>query len=143
MASTEKITNLEAFNKYVKTYKSNTEAARLFMTDESVQGMKAVKKQWAIVVNKLGQDKSREVLKKCSVYESFPVFQESVLYEAANTAAYLSSAEECRPTSCTSGEGSSECGTDCSCLLEGLSEVVKTLVLSPMDRLSPCQRRRT
>ena len=43
MASTEKITNLEAFNKYVKTYKSNTEAARQFMTDESVQGMKAIK----------------------------------------------------------------------------------------------------
>ena len=67
--------------------------------------------------------------------KAFQSFQESVLYEAVNTAAYLSSAEECRPTLCTSGEGSSECGTDCSCVLEGLSEVVKTL-------LSPCQRRR-
>ena len=66
-----------------------------------------------------------------------------MFYEAATTASDLTSAEECRPTSAdTSGEGSSECGTDCSRVLEGQIEEVKTLVLSPLDQLSPRQRSR-
>ena len=46
MATTEKITNLEACNKYVKKYKSNIQAARQFMADEGVRGMETVEKQW-------------------------------------------------------------------------------------------------
>ena len=42
MATTEKITNVEAYNKYVKKYKSNIQAARQFMADEGVRGMVAV-----------------------------------------------------------------------------------------------------
>ena len=45
MATTEKITNVEAYNKYVKKYKSNIEAARQFMADEGVQGMETIEKQ--------------------------------------------------------------------------------------------------
>ena len=74
---------------------------------------------------------------------AFQSFQKAVFYEAATTASDLTSAEECRPTSAdTSGEGSSECGTDCSRVLEGQIEEVKTLVLSPLDQLSPRQRSR-
>ena len=47
MTTTEKIMNVEAYNKYVKKYKSYIEAARQFMADEGVQGMEAVEKQWA------------------------------------------------------------------------------------------------
>ena len=66
-----------------------------------------------------------------------------MFYEAATTVSDLTSAEECRPSSAdTSGEGSSECGTDCSRVLEGQIEEVKTLVLSPLDQLSPRQRSR-
>ena len=46
MAMTEKITNAEAYNKYVKMYNCNVEVARQFMADECVQGMEAVEKQW-------------------------------------------------------------------------------------------------
>ena len=46
MSTTEKITNVEAYNKYVKKYKSNIQAARQFMADEGVRGMVAVEKQW-------------------------------------------------------------------------------------------------
>ena len=71
---------------------------------------------------------------------AFQSFQEAVFYEAATTAADLTSTKECRPTSAdTSGQVSSECGTDC--LKVGLKEM-KTLVLSPLDQLSPCQRSR-
>ena len=74
---------------------------------------------------------------------AFQTFQKAVFYEAATAASDLTSAEECRPTSAdTSGEGSSECGTDCSRVLEGRIEEVKTLVLSPLDQLSPRQRSR-
>ena len=45
MATTEKITNVEAYNKYVKKNKSNIQAARQFMADEGVRGMVAVEKQ--------------------------------------------------------------------------------------------------
>ena len=37
---------------------------------------------------------------------------------------------------------SSECDTDCSRELEGRSEEVKTMMLSPLDQLSPRQRSR-
>ena len=67
MSTTEKITNLEAYNKYVKKYKSNIQAARQFMADEGVRGMVAVEKQWtnrflSLRTIKLGQDESRKVV---------------------------------------------------------------------------------
>ena len=84
-------------------------------------------------------------LRSAASMKAFESFQESVFYEAAKTVSDLSSAEQCRPTSadtCTSGELSSECDTDCSCELEGRSEEVKTMMLSPLDQLSPRQRSR-
>ena len=145
MATTEKITNVEAYNKYVKKYKSNIQAARQFMADEGVLGMIAVEKQWtnrflSLRTNwaKMNRGKSRRSAASMVAFQSF---QKAVFYEAAITASDLTSAEECRPTSAdTSGEGSSECGTDCS--LEGRIEEVKTLGLSPLDQLSPRQRSR-
>ena len=79
MATTEKITNVEAYNKYVKKYKSNIQAARQFMADEGVRGMVTVEKEepLSIVTNKLGQDESWKVSKKCNIYGSFPVFPRS------------------------------------------------------------------
>ena len=148
MATTEKITNVEAY-KYVKKYKSNIQAARQFMADEGVRGMVAVEKQWtnrflSLRTNwaKMNRGKSR---RSAASMVGFQSFQEAVFYEAATTASDLTSAEECRPTSAdTSGEGSSECGTDCFRVLEGQIEELKTLVLSPLDQLSPRQRcRRT
>ena len=147
MATTEKITNVEAYNKYVKKYKSNIQAARQFMADEGVRGMVAVEKQWtnrflSLRTNwaKMNRGKSRRSAVSMVAFQSF---QKAVFYEAATTASDLTSSEECRPTSAdTSGEGSSECGTDCSRVLEGQIEEVKTLVLSPLDQLSPRQRSR-
>ena len=147
MATTEKITNVEAYNKYVRKYKSNIQAARQFMADKGVRGMVAVEKQWAnrflsLRTNwaKMNRGKSRRSAASMVAFQSF---QKAVFYEAATTASDLTSAEECRPTSAdTSGEGSSECGTDCSRVLEGQIEEVKTLVLSPLDQLSPRQRSR-
>ena len=144
MATTEKITNVEAYNKYVKKYKSNIQAARQFMADEGVRGMLAVEKQWtnrflSLRTNraKMNRGKSRRSAASMVAFQSF---QKAVFYEAATTASDLTSAEECRPTSAdTSGEGS---GTDCSRVLEGQIEEVKTLVLSPLDQLSPRQRSR-
>ena len=96
----------------------------------------------SIVTNKLGQDRGKSRRSAASMV-AFQSFQEAVFYEAATTASDLTSAEECRPTSAdTSGEGSSECGTDCSRVLEGQIEEVKTLVLSSLDQLSPRQRSR-
>ena len=43
MATTEKITNVEAYNKYVKKYKSNIQATRQFMADEGVRVWKLLK----------------------------------------------------------------------------------------------------
>ena len=149
MATTAKITNVEAYNRYVKKYSSNLEAARQFMADEGVQGTEAVEKQLAnrfllLRTNwmKMNRGKSRRSAASMKAFESF---QESVFYEAAKTVSDLSSAEQCRPTSadtCTSGEVSSECDTDCSRELEGRSEEVKKMMLSPLDQLSPCQRSR-
>ena len=139
MATTEKITNLEAYNKYVKKYKSNIQAARQFMADEGVRGMEAVEKQWtnrflSLQTNwaKMNREKSRRSAASMVAFQSF---HKAVFYEAETTASDLTSAEECRHQLM-----SSECGTDCS--LEGRIEEVKTLVLSPLDQLSPRQRSR-
>ena len=146
---TTKIMNVEAYNKYVKKYKSNIEATRQFMADKGVQGMEAVEKQWTncfllLRTNwaKMNRGKSRRSAASMIAFQSF---QEAVFYEVATTAADLTSAKERRPTSadtCTSGEGSSEYGTDCFRVLEGRSEEMKTLVLSPLDQLCPHQRSR-
>ena len=74
MATTEKITNVEAYNKYVKKYKSNIQAARQFMADEGVRGMLAVEKQWT---NRFLSLRTNRAKKKCSIYGSFPVFPKS------------------------------------------------------------------
>ena len=87
MATTEKITNVEAYNKYVKKYKSNIQAARQFMADEGVRGMEAVEKQWtnrflSLRTNwaKMNQGKSRRSAASMVAFQSF---QEAVFYEAA------------------------------------------------------------
>ena len=78
MATTEKITNLEACNKYVKKYKSNIQAARQFMADEGVRGMEAVEKQWtnrflSLQTNwaKMNREKSRRIASSMLAFQSF------------------------------------------------------------------------
>ncbi|KAL5503064.1 hypothetical protein EMCRGX_G009955 [Ephydatia muelleri] len=100
MATTEKITNVEAYNKYVKKYKSNIQAARQFMADEGVRGMEAVEKQWtnrflSLRTNwaKMNREKSRRSAASMVAFQSF---HKAVFDEAETTASDITSAEECR-----------------------------------------------
>ena len=47
MTEKHKITNLEAHTRYVKRFKSNTEAARQFLVDEGLKKGKKLEKKWA------------------------------------------------------------------------------------------------
>lgn len=136
MAMTEKhkITNVEAHTRYVKKFKSNTEAARQFLVDEGRKKGKELEKKWAfrflslrskwIKMNK-GKSKRSE-----ATIRAFQNFQEEVFYEAMD-----SSSAELVDTS-MSGEGSSD--RDSLDVPQGEKESL----LSPLDVVSPRQRNR-
>ena len=109
--------------------------------------METVEKQWtnrflSLQTNwaKMNREKSRRIASSMVAFQSF---HKAVFYEAETTASDLTSAEECRHQLMRQVKGPcSECGTDCSRVLEGRIEEVKTLVLSPLDQLSPRQESR-
>ena len=88
MATTVKITNVEAYNRYVKKYNSNLEAARQFMADEGVQGTEAVEKQWenrflSLRTNWMKMNRGKS-LRSAASMKAFESFQESVFYELSS-----------------------------------------------------------
>eukprot|EP00731_Ephydatia_muelleri_P030882 Em0022g396a len=95
MTEKHKIPNLEAHTRYVKMFKSNTEAARQFLVDEGLKKGKKLEKKWAfcflslrskwIKMNK-GKSKRSE-----ATIRPFQNFQEEVFYKAMDS----SSAEAC------------------------------------------------
>ena len=135
MTEKHKIPNLEAHTRYVKMFKSNTEAAKQFLVDEGLKKGKKLEKKWAfcflslrskwIKMNK-GKSKRSE-----ATIRPFQNFQEEVFYKAMDS----SSAEACALVDTSmSGEGSSE--RDSLDVPQGEKESV----LSPLDVVSPCQR---
>ena len=137
MTEKHKITNLEAHNRYVKKFKSNTEALRQFLVDEGLKKGKKLEKKWAFrflplrskwIKMSKGKSKRSE-----ATIRALQNFQEEVFYEAMDS----SSAEACALVDTSmSGEGSSERDS------LDVPQDEKESVLSPLDVVSPRQRNR-
>ena len=141
MAMTEKhkITNLEINTRYVKKFKSNTEAARQLLVDGLKKG-KELEKKWVfrslslrskwIKMNK-GKSKRTEATCICTI-RALQDFQKEVVYETMDS----SSAEACALVD--TGEGSNDRDT---CSLD-VRQGEKESLLSPLDVVTPRQRNR-
>ena len=119
MAVKRKICNLEAYNNYVRKFKSDWEAAGLFISDKDILCKKEevykLKKHWA---NRMGLlrnkcSKLSQAKKLDNTKEAFHSYQTEIFYEPAtiqeNLDAPLSSASSCEESPPAVVEGISGC----------------------------------
>ena len=138
MTEKHKITNLEAHTRYVKKFKSNTEAARQFLDDEGLKKGKELEKKWAfrflwlrskwIKMNKGKSKRSKTAIMAFHNFRKKCFMKQWIVPVHAEACALVDTS--------MSGEGSS--GRDSL----DVPQVEKESLLSPLDVVSPRQRNR-